>query len=138
MSKIWAIVLAIILVITLKAINYSFFIQSEKPPKAVRVAGMIEAAFGTLMWCSGLFVIAIYKLRLLGVASMILGVFWIGVAVSLYKASRAGRTICLVLSIARIPTVIGAIFSLVSIKKLYFTQESKDFFNNKDITMERL
>jgi hypothetical protein len=129
MSKGWAIVLAIILVITLKVINYRFFIQSEKPPKPIRIAGMMEAAFGTLVWGSGLFLIAIKEPRFLGIALMLLGVFWIGVAVSLYKASSVGRAICLALSIIRIPTIIGAIFSLVSINKLYFTQESKNFFN---------
>jgi len=125
----WLIVLSIVVYIILKYITYVIMIQPEKPPKPVRVAGMAEAAFGTLVWGGGLFVGGVEKSRLLGIALMLLGLFWIGVAVSLYKASRTGRTICLVLSIVRIPTIIGAFFSLLSINKLYFNQESKDFFD---------
>lgn len=129
MSIVWLTVLTIVLYIILKYITYVVMIQPEKPPKSVRVAGMAEAAFGTLVWGWGTWVCAVEKSRSLGVALMLLGLFWIGVAVSLYKASRIGRTICLVLSIIRIPTIAGAFFSLLSIYKLYFTQESKDFFN---------
>jgi hypothetical protein len=101
-------------------------IQPEEPPKPVRVAGMVEAAFGTLIWGSLFF---IHNNNFLKIFFMLLGLFWIGVAVSLYRASKIGRTMCLLLSILRIPTVIGAFFSLVSLYELYFTQESKDFFN---------
>jgi hypothetical protein len=129
MSIGWLIVLTIVVYIALQYIKCVVMIQPEKPPKSVRIAGMAETAFGTLVWGGGAWVCGVEKSRLLGVALMLLGVFWIGVAVSLYKASRVGRAICLALSIIRIPTIIGAIFSLVSINKLYFTQESKDFFN---------
>ena len=129
MSIVWLIVLTVVVYIALQYITYVVMIQPEKPPKPVRVAGMAEAAFGTLVWGGGAFVCAVEKSRSLGVALMLLGLFWISVAVSLYKASRIGRTICLVLSIVRIPSIIGALFSLLSIYKLYFTQESKDFFN---------
>ncbi len=129
MSIGWLIVLTIVIYIALQYITYVVMIQPKKPPKPVRVAGMAEAAFGTLVWGGGAWVCAVEKSRSLGVALMLLGLFWIGVAVSLYKANRIGRTICLVLSIVRIPTIIGAFFSLLSIYKLYFTQESKDFFN---------
>jgi hypothetical protein len=125
----WLIVLSIVIYIAIQYIRYVFTRHSEEPPWPVRVAGMAETAFGTLVWGGGLFVGGVEKSRSLGVALILLGLFWIGVAVSLYKASRIGRTICLVLSIVRIPTIIGALFSLLSIYKLYFTQESKDFFN---------
>jgi len=101
-------------------------IQPEVPPKPVRVAGMLEAAFGTLIWGTLWFV---HNNDFLKIFFMLLGLFWIGVAVSLYRGSKVGRTTCLVLSILRIPTVIGAFFSLLSLYKLYFTQESKDYFN---------
>jgi hypothetical protein len=129
MSIVWLIVLSVVLYIALKYITYVIMIQPIEPPKPVRIAGMAEAAFGTLVSGGGAFVVAIEKSRMLGAAIMLLGLFWIIVAVSLYKASRVGRTICLVLSIVRIPTVIGAFFSLLSIYKLYFIQESKNFFN---------
>jgi hypothetical protein len=130
----WLIVLSIVIYIVLQYITYVVMIQPKEPPKPVRVAGMAEAAFGTLVWGGGLWVGGVEKSRLLGVALILLGLFWIGVAVSLYKASRIGRTIFLILSIIRIPTVIGAFFSLLSIYKLYFTQESKDYFNEVDVT----
>jgi hypothetical protein len=108
-------------------ISVKYMIQPEVPPKPVRVAGMLEAAFGTLIWGTLCFV----HNNLLKIFFMLLGLFWIGVAVSLYRGSKVGRTTCLVLSILRIPTVIGAFFSLFSLYKLYFIQESKDFFNKK-------
>jgi len=126
MSIGWLIVLTIVFYIVYQYIAYVIMIQPDEPPKPVRVAGMVEAAFGTLVWGSLVFV---HNNNFLKIFFLLLGLFWIGVAVSLYKASRIGRTICLVLSIVRIPTIIGAFFSLLSIYKLYFTQESKDFFN---------
>jgi len=130
MSYIWLIVGAIVLSIIYKFIAYGVLAQTKEPPKPVGIAGMIEAIWGTLVFGSGGFICA-SKDRFLGVFLMLLGLFWIGVAISLYKSSKAGRTICLVLSILRIPTVIGAFFSFFSVYKLYFSQESKDFFNKK-------
>jgi len=106
-------------------ITVRYMIQDVEPPKAVRAAGMAEAAFGTLIWGAWY----IYDSKVFTILVFLFGIFWIGVAVSLYKASKVGRTICLVLSILRIPTVIGILFSLFSVYKLYFTQESNDFFN---------
>ena len=128
MSIILLIVCSIILYIAFQYITVRYMIQPEEPPKPVRVAAMLEAAFGTLVWGSLWF---IHDNNFLLIFFMLLGLFWIGVAVSLYKGSKVGRAICLVLSILRIPTVIGAFFSLLSLHKLYFTKESKDFFNKR-------
>lgn len=126
MSIIISILFSIIFYIVFMYITVKYMIQPEVPPKPVRVAGMLEAAFGTLIWGTLYFV---HNNDFLIIFFMLLGLFWIGVAVSLYRGSKVGRTMCLVLSILRIPTVIGAFFSLLSLYKLYFTQESKDFFN---------
>ena len=126
MSIILLIVCSIILYIVFQYMTVRYMIQPEEPPKPVRVAGMLEAAFGTLVWVSLWF---IHDNNALLIFFMFLGLFWIGVAVSLYKGSKVGRTICLILSILRIPTVIGALFSLLSVYKLYFTQESRCYFN---------
>ena len=126
MSIILLILLSIIIYIVFMYIAVKYMIQPEVPPKPVRVAGMLEAAFGTLIWGTLCF---IHNNDFLKIFFMLLGLFWIGVAVSLYRGSKVGRTTCLVLSILRIPTVIGAFFSLLSLYKLYFTQESKDYFN---------
>lgn len=128
MNVILLLVVSVVTYVVLMYIGVRFFIQEETPPKSVRFTGITETVFGTLTSGLGLF---IYdpKAKLLGMFLMLFGLFWVGVAVSLYKGSKIGRVICLIVSIIRIPTVIGAFFSLVSIYKLYFTQESKDFFN---------
>ena len=119
-------VLSVALYIFYQFLTVKYMIQSEEPPKSVRAAGMAEAAFGVLavgpIWF-------IDNNKILLIFFLLLSLFWICVAVSLYKGSKIGRTICLVLSILRIPTIIGAFFSLFSLYKLYYTQESKDFFN---------
>ena len=105
-----------------------YMIPPENPPNPVRVAGIMEVAFGTIVLGSGVY---LYDPKdiFAGIFCMLLGLFWIGVAVSLYNASKVGRTICLVLSILRIPTIIGAFFSALTLYKLYVPQESKDFFD---------
>ncbi len=122
------IVLSILLCIGYLLIAAKYMVQPEEPPKPVRAAGMAEAAFGVLVTAPIWF---IENNNFLLIFFLLLGLFWICIAVSLYKASRMGRTICLVLSILRIPTIIGFFFSLFSLYKLYFTQESKDFFASK-------
>ena len=107
-------------------ITVRYFVQVKEPPKSVGMAGKVEAAFGTLIWGTLWF---IENNGYLLISIMLLGLFWIGVAVSLCRGSKAGRTICLILCILRIPTIIGAFFSAYTLYKLYFVQESKDFFN---------
>ncbi len=128
MQIILLIVLSVALYIIHLFLVAKYMIQPEEPPKSVRAAGMAEAAFGVLVTVPIWF---IENNNFLLIVFLLLGLFWICVAVSLYKASRIGRTICLVLSILRIPTIIGFFFSLFSLYKLYFTQESKDFFASK-------
>ncbi len=128
MQIILVIVLSVALYIFFQFLTVKYMIQPEEPPKSVRAAGMAEAAFGVLVTAPIWF---IENNNFLLIFILLLGLFWICVAVSLYKASRIGRTICLVLSILRIPTIIGLFFSLFSLYKLYLTQESKDFFNRK-------
>jgi len=126
MSIIYLIPLSIALYIVYQYITVRYIIVSEKPPKPVRIAGMLEGAFAMLVSAPICF---IHDNNFLKVFFMLLCLFWICVAVSLYRASKVGRTICLVLSILRIPTVIGAVFSALSLYMLYVRQESKDFFN---------
>ena len=101
----------------------------EKPPQSVGVAGMIEGIFGVLILASLWFID--YENKFLVKFILLLSFFWICVAVSLYKASKIGRIACLILSVLRIPTLIGIPFSVFSIYKLYFMQESKNFFDKK-------
>ena len=130
MSITWIILLSIVLWLALQCIVAKYLILEKEPPKAVSAAAMAEVIFGTLTWAP----IGLIADKKLLVAVLLLGLFWIVVAFSLCRGSKIGRTICLVLSILRIPTVIGAFFSLFTLYKLYFTQESKDFFNKKNVT----
>ena len=116
MSIIYLIVAGIILAIVYQYITAKYLVLVKDPPRPVGIAGMLEGVFGVLLW--GLF--SFYNNRYLDIFFFFLGIFWIGVAVSLYRGSRTGRTICLVLSILRIPTIIGILFSVLSIKLLYF------------------
>jgi len=128
MSIINLIFWSIILYTALQFITARYLVQVEDPPKAVGVAGLLEAVFGTMVWGALWFPYPKYE-RFIGIFVMFLGLFWICVAVSLYKGSKVGRTICLILSILRIPTIIGAFFSAFSLYLLYVPQKSKDFFN---------
>ena len=130
MTIIHLIIWSIVLYVILQFITYGVMIQDKEPPKSVRVAGIAEAAFGTMIWGTLWFV---HHNNYLKIFLMLLGLFWISIAISLYKASKIGRTICLILSIVRVPTIIGAVFSLLSIYELYFTQESRDYFNKTNL-----
>ena len=61
--------------------------------------------------------------------SVFIGMLWLIMAVRLNHGSRSARTVCLVLSFVRIPTMIGILFSVVDIYLLYFTKQSQQFFN---------
>jgi len=103
-----------------------YLVVAEKPPKSVRAAGIAEGIFGVLIWGAVPFIQSNGLLRLL---PFVVSIFWICVAVSLYRASKAGRLICGVLSIVRILTVIGIPFSLFSLYMLFFSKESQAFFS---------
>ena len=126
MSIIWLIILSIVLYVLLLYVTVTYMIVPEEPPKPVRIAVLLEGSFGILV-CAPIWFI--HENNFLLVFFLLLCLFWISIAVSLYRASKAGRTICLILSILRIPTVIGAVFSALSLYMLYVPRESKDFFN---------
>jgi hypothetical protein len=119
------IVSSIILYFFYQYICAKYMLQDQKPPKSVRAAGIAEVVFGMLVLSPMWF---IQDNQLFLVFFQVLCLFWICIAISLYKASKIGRTICLILSIVRIPTIIGIPFSIFSLYQLYFTQESKIFF----------
>ena len=54
--------------------------------------------------------------------------FWFILASSLSQGVWSARRLCLVMSIVRLPTIIGIIFSTMSIYLLYFTRQSRDFY----------
>ena len=120
----------IILYIFYHFVTYGIVAQTPDPPRPVGIAGLMEAVWGMLVFGSGA-LIDNPKDRFWGLSLMLLGFFWVCVAISLYKASKIGRMICLILSILRIPTVVGILFSILSLRLLFFNRQSKDFFENK-------
>lgn len=122
-------IIIIVIVLFLYFIAPALMAQSQVPPRSVQAVVMTEVVFGVLLVPVAFlgFDEQLFLLRL----SLLLSFFWGCVAVSLYKGSRIGRTIFLILSILRIPTIVGIPFSLFSLYKLYFAQESKKFFCHK-------
>jgi hypothetical protein len=127
MWVVWLIVFSVLLYVGQVYLAGRYLVVAEKPPKAVRAAGMAEGIFGVLIWAGTVFIENSGLFRLM---VLIVGVFWICLAVSLYRASKTGRLICGVLSIVRILTVIGIPFSLFSFYMLFFNKESQAFFNH--------
>lgn len=121
------VLLSIVLYVLTLWVSARYLSLDEEPPRAVQSAGSAEGIFGVLVWGGLYFIESRAGMAFVG----LLGLFWIGLAVSLYRGSRVGRWVCLVLSILRIPTVIGALFSLFTIRKLFFNKEAKDFFGRK-------
>ena len=129
MSIVFLVVAAIFLYIFYQYLCVTYMVQAEKPPKSVRIAGITEVAFGVLVWAPLWF---IDESKILLLFFQLLGLFWICIAVSLYKASNTGRTICLILSIVRSLTIVGIPFSFLSLYMLYFSEESKCFFSKRN------
>lgn len=119
-------IIVVVIVLFLYFVAPALLAQSQEPPRSVQAAVMAEAIFGILLAPIAFlcFDEDLFLMRLL----LLLSVFWIGLAFSIYKASRVGRTIFLILSILRISTVAGIPFSIFSLYKLYFMPDSKKFF----------
>jgi len=118
--------LVIVLYFLIYGLLPAILLPYKEPPKSVGAVAMVEGIWGTLI-LSALWFID-FENKCLVKTILLLSLFWICVAVSLFKASKVGKTICLILSIIRIPSIIGIPFSLFSVCKLYFSEESKDFF----------
>lgn len=131
MSTALIIIVSIILVIAYQYVTVRYLILPVEPPKPVRVAGILEGIFGTVACLTALAISINYENNNpVRIFFLILWVFWISVAVSLYRGSKIGRTTCLILSILRIPTIIGILFSILSLRMLYFNPQSKEYFEN--------
>lgn len=105
-------------------------------PISVRLAAFCEALFGIVILCYSFYAMVQLKpapgswfppgyVFLIGLALTIL---WFVMASSLSQGVRNARKICLVMSILRIPCIIGVIFSAISIYLLYITRQSRDFY----------
>lgn len=112
--------------------------KAENVPRSVKMGSWGELIFGLMIFFSGAIYLvfldpekisnpAIPMLAFAG--SAFIGMLWLIMAVRLNHGSRQARTVCLVLSFIRIPTMIGILFSIVDLYLLYFTKQSRLFFN---------
>lgn len=107
------------------------FIKKE-PPKTIRIVEKSEVIFGALVLMSSVYFIFIEQDIMYACFSLTLGFFWLFIAMCLYMGKNWARIICLVLSIVRIPTIIGIPFSVFSFYTLFFSKKYKTFFMKED------
>jgi hypothetical protein len=100
--------------------------EPVEPPKLVRAVALAEGVFALLVLSLLWFVS--FEDKLLVKLILVFSFSWICVAVSIFRGSRIGRVICLILSILRIVTVVGIPFSILATYGLYFNDSSNDFF----------
>ncbi len=117
-------------------------VPSRKPepgriPTAIRVASWIEAIFGIMLFFSGvLFAMEPAVVGLngpVGATYALLfclgsGIAWLVMATHINFGNKRARGVCLVLSILRVFTVVGAVFSIVDIALLYGSRSSRQYY----------
>lgn len=106
-------------------------ISKERPPRLVRITEKIEMVFGVAVLISSIYFIYIEEATLVACVCIAIGLFWLLIALGLYLGNNWARTISLILSILRLPTIVGILFSLPSVYLLFFTKQSKAYFSRK-------
>lgn len=103
-------------------------INKDKVTLAVKRASITEMIFGLIILFGGMIFAHVYQLSGginagdLRFMFMDISFLWLVLSVHLYHGSNLARKILLVLSILRIPIIIGIPFSIISIYSLYFTR----------------
>ena len=130
----------ILLFIMVFAIPAAFMGQKRRVsasiPFSVRIAAVGEATFGVLIFLCSVYIISTRRHASMSwiqpeyvfLTGLALTMFWFILASSLSQGVWSARRLCLVMSIVRLPTIIGIIFSTMSIYLLYFTRQSRDFY----------
>jgi len=125
-------VIAIITCSIIQFVVIYYDTEIKQPPFTIRIAGCIETAFGAILICIGLFIDFVENNFTIAIFFILLGFVWIYISVCLYKARNWARLICLSLSIIRIFTIFGLIFSIPSICLLYYPKAANDFFRENN------
>lgn len=110
--------------------------KRKEVPVSVKAAAFCEAVFGILIFFYSIYAMVRINpdsaswfppgyIFLIGFA---LSLLWLMMASSLSQGVPRSRKACLVMSILRVPTFVGIIFSVIDIYLLYFTKQSHDFF----------
>jgi hypothetical protein len=58
------------------------------------------------------------------------------VALGIYCGKKWARFLCIIVSIIRIPTILGIPFSITTVSLLLFPKKSRDYFNATNDTIE--
>ncbi|MFC1737981.1 hypothetical protein ACFL1G_02905 [Planctomycetota bacterium] len=103
----------------------------REPPKSIKIAEKSEMIFGSMVLLSSIYFVFIEKNSILTYFALVIGFLWLFIATALYLGKNWARVACLILSILRIPTIIGIVFSIISIYLLFFTEQSKSFFKKE-------
>jgi hypothetical protein len=98
--------------------------SARKPPRSVKIVELCEMTFGAIVVASSAYFRGVEHSRTGGLLALIIGILWWILAIAIYLGHRWARTLCIILSIIRIVTIIGIPFSVIS---LYITLFSKDF-----------
>jgi len=103
--------------------------DNETPPVSINIVVWSEIIYGIILLFLSLFCLPEHKV--LSIVSVISGAFCIWLAQKIYYAHQWSKSICVILSIIRIPTLFGIPFSVLSIINLFFTKSSRIFFSLK-------
>ena len=125
----------------------AFSVVSKKPknlPRAVRLSAWLEVFFGLLVFFSWFFVFlpvsAAFESRLLKIVSfpglIFLASLLFLMSARLSQGCRHSRKACLIVSVIRLPTVVGIPFSIASIYLLYVNKQSCRWFADKQYQEE--
>jgi len=110
--------------------------KQKAVPATVKAAAFCETVFGIMLLFYSIYAMVHHNpdpaswfppgyIFLIGFA---LTLFWFVMASALSQGVPRSRKVCLVMSILRIPTIIGIMFSAIDIYLLYFTRQSCEFF----------
>ena len=116
-NHLWGMVVVLILIFGIDLI--AKIRDGPKPPRSVERASDIELIFG----------ITIFLFSLSGHPILtLIAIVWVLVALFVYKGNNIARKICLLLSVLRCLTVIGALISVPVLYLLFFTDSAREYF----------
>ena len=110
----------------------SAFRQPSDAPRAVQKASVYEIVFSLLLTfvSVGMYVAEYPAAGKVNpyLATLLIGLGWIWFAAALRRGRAWTRRVCLILSVVRLPTVIGIPFSVLSLHALYRTDAANEYY----------
>ena len=131
MARIETIIVGLVILQVLDLV-LDHFSKGEEPPKCAKVLERCEMVFGGIVLISSGFFGAIVKSGAGALAVLIVGILWFVLAFGLYHGKKWARILCIILSIIRIPTIIGIPFSIVSLYIVMFSENYKNYMAERN------